>query len=85
MKLIFIILLLSNILFCQIEANQCIGGCPNGEFLRVTRYGPRGPYLLCTPIPQGKYCCGYIEEATYNGKILIDRLCDHQCKVHYQN
>lgn len=52
-----------------------IMACPPGEYERITKYGPRGPYLLCHPIPQGSYICGQTVEVTYSGYINIDRLC----------
>ena len=49
--------------------------CPPGEYERISSYGPRGPRLLCHPIPQGSYICGQFAEATFGGYINIDQLC----------
>lgn len=68
MKFLFIIYLYFFLL-------PIIYACPIGEYSRVTKYGPRGPYLLCHPIPQGTYICGQTAEATYSGYINVDRLC----------
>ena len=66
------------LLFIPVHVNALL--CPKGEYLRITKYGPRGPYVLCSPIPKGYRLCGYIKEQTFNGFILIDRICEKQCK-----
>ncbi len=71
MKYIFVLLLLLPVVMA----------CPNGEYLRILRFGPSVPYTICNLIPNGYYICGKQHIPIQNGSYLtIDRICEKKCQ-----